>query len=76
MRILVLEFSSEKGRSGSPNYIAREILDGKTEHSYDVDTWSLGVMKISTYSLWGAVSVAGTVIFSAAEYTAAEYSSR
>ena len=29
---------------GTPNYIAPEILDGKTGHSYEVDIWSLGVI--------------------------------
>lgn len=29
---------------GTPNYIAPEILDGKSGHSYEVDVWSLGVI--------------------------------
>ena len=29
---------------GTPNYIAPEILDGKSGHSYEVDIWSLGVI--------------------------------
>jgi len=29
---------------GTPNYIAPEILDGKTGHSYEVDIWSTGVI--------------------------------
>lgn len=29
---------------GTPNYIAPEILDGKTGHSFQVDIWSLGVI--------------------------------
>ena len=41
-----LNFDGERKRSlcGTPNYIAPEILDGKTGHSYEVDIWSIGII--------------------------------
>ena len=41
-----LEFDGEKKKTicGTPNYIAPEILDGATGHSFEVDIWSLGVI--------------------------------
>ena len=41
-----LEFDGERKRTvyGTPNYIAPEILEGKTEHSFEVNVRSLGVI--------------------------------
>ena len=42
----LLRFDGERKRSlcGTPNYMAPEILQGKTGHSFEVDIWSIGII--------------------------------
>jgi len=41
---LLFDGERKKTLCGTPNYIAPEVLDGKNGHSYEVDTWSIGVV--------------------------------
>lgn len=38
------DHSERKSVCGTPNYIAPEILEGRPDHSYEVDIWSFGVL--------------------------------
>ena len=45
---VLYEGELKKSMSGTPNYIAPEILVSKEGHSYEVDTWAVGVI---TYTM-------------------------
>ena len=41
-----LDYDGEKKKTvcGTPNYIAPEVLDGGSGHSYEVDVWAIGII--------------------------------